>query len=69
MRIPAPISVPFKCAVTKVPTCLQLQIHTFQTAAYSPTKEENESLVTCILPNLINQDALIRYNITYACTD
>jgi len=33
---------------------------------YSPKREENESLITCILPNIINQDALIRYNITYA---
>jgi len=69
VRIPASISVPFKRAVTKVPTCLQLQIRMLQMALYSPTKEENESLITFIIPNLINQEASIRYNITYANTD
>jgi len=41
----------------------------FQMALYSPTKEENGSLITFTLPNLINQEAFIRYNITYAYTN
>jgi len=41
----------------------------FQMAPYSPRKEENESLITLTLPNLINQEPFIRYNITYAYTD
>jgi hypothetical protein len=41
----------------------------FQMALYSPTKEEKELLITYILPNLINQDAFIRYNITDVCID